>query len=143
MMCPGRIAGVAATIAMLACSESGAQQPEVSASPPHQQSAPRQALDLRVPDITTLFSAQQLQKVLDNTVDADMEEVEVKGARNRSAVPPATPTVWGGLLAPLWAVTHPTQAWRIFAPLPPDQARALENTKPEATDPYRPAAPLP
>lgn len=27
--------------------------------------------------------------------------------------------VWGGIAAPLWALRHPTQAWRIFLPIPP------------------------
>jgi hypothetical protein len=27
--------------------------------------------------------------------------------------------VGGGLFAPFWALLHPTQAWRIFAPIPP------------------------
>jgi hypothetical protein len=26
--------------------------------------------------------------------------------------------MWGGILAPVWAVLHPTQAWRIFLPIP-------------------------
>jgi hypothetical protein len=48
-----------------------------------------------------------------------------------------TPNVWGGIAAPLWAVLHPTQAWRIFAPLPPDQARRAYNSKADATAPYQ------
>ena len=27
--------------------------------------------------------------------------------------------VWGGIGAPVWALLHPTQAWRIFLPIPP------------------------
>jgi hypothetical protein len=27
--------------------------------------------------------------------------------------------MWGGILAPVWAILHPTQAWRILAPIPP------------------------
>jgi hypothetical protein len=27
--------------------------------------------------------------------------------------------VWGGIGAPVWALLHPTQAWRIFVPIPP------------------------
>ena len=100
-------------------------------------------LDLRVPDITKLFSQQELQRVLARAIDPDLEEVEVEGARGRIAPPPDTPTVWPGLLAPFWAVTHPTQAWRILAPLPPDQAKGIGSAPPDATDPYRPAQPLP
>jgi hypothetical protein len=28
--------------------------------------------------------------------------------------------MWGGILAPVWALVHPTQAWRIFLPIPPE-----------------------
>jgi hypothetical protein len=28
--------------------------------------------------------------------------------------------MWGGILAPVWALMHPTQAWRIFLPTPPN-----------------------
>lgn len=27
--------------------------------------------------------------------------------------------MWAGILAPVWAIMHPTQAWRIFVPIPP------------------------
>ena len=103
----------------------------------------RKPLDLRTPDITKLFSQQELQRVLARTIDPDIEEVEVEGARGRSPPPPDTPTVWPGLLAPFWAITHPTQAWRILAPLPPDQAKGVGSAPPDATDPYRPVQPLP
>jgi hypothetical protein len=28
--------------------------------------------------------------------------------------------VWPGLAAPVWALLHPAQAWRIFLPIPPE-----------------------
>ena len=28
--------------------------------------------------------------------------------------------MWGGILAPVWAIMHPTQAWRILLPIPPE-----------------------
>lgn len=27
--------------------------------------------------------------------------------------------IWGGIAAPVWALLHPTEAWRIFLPVPP------------------------
>jgi len=50
----------------------------------------------------------------------------VKGAR----IPPPTftPDVWLGTFgATLWGLLHPTQSWRIFAPIPPDRARNIGN----------------
>jgi hypothetical protein len=32
----------------------------------------------------------------------------------------STREVWGGLAAPFWAMAHPTQAWRILLPIPPE-----------------------
>jgi len=28
--------------------------------------------------------------------------------------------VWTGLAAPVWALLHPAEAWRIFLPIPPE-----------------------
>lgn len=151
--------GTTAAIAAFACPAFvGAQQkPSLVPAPPIRAAAAqsmieptaaatsdkqRKPLDLRAPDITQLFSQQELQRVLASTIDPDIEEVEVEGARGR-APPPDTPTVWRGILSPFWAITHPTQAWRILAPLPPDQAKVMGSAAPDATDPYRPVQPLP
>ena len=146
-----RTASIIAAMAALACPVCvGAQQKEGRAAATPSAGNPavaatsdtrRKPLDLRAPDITRLFSQQELQRVLAKTIDPDIEEVEVEGVRGRRAPPPDTPTVWPGILAPVWAITHPTQAWRILAPLPPDQAKG--SAPPDATDPYRPAQPLP
>jgi hypothetical protein len=68
-----------------------------------------------------LVSAEELERLLAGTAaeEIDIDEVQVE---RRSGLPPDRPPVWPGLLAPFWALTHPTQAWRIFAPLPADQA---------------------
>ena len=29
--------------------------------------------------------------------------------------------MWGGVLAPIWALMHPTQSWRILLPVPPEK----------------------
>lgn len=85
-------------------------------------------LDLRAPDIHDVWTPQQITRVLASTQDPDVwvESVEVQGFRGTHA--PRTPTVWSGLAAPFWAVLHPTQAWRIFLPLPPDQTTVIAPT---------------
>lgn len=94
-------------------------------------------LDLRAPDITTIFSREQIEAVLRRTRDPDtIEEVEVERERDK-ALPPRSPPVPGGLIAPFWALLNPTQAWRIFSPIPDDQARYIGHRVPDATDPYR------
>lgn len=92
-------------------------------------SAPAKPLDLRPPDITKLITSEQLAQLLEKLDDENIEEVEVEGAK----VPPPTftPRVWPAIAAPFWALLHPTQAWRIFAPIPPDQARTIGSQKPD------------
>lgn len=94
-------------------------------------------LDLRAPDITKIFSREEIDRVLSRTRDPNtIEEVEVERERNK-APPPRSPVVPGGLIAPFWALLNPTQGWRIFAPIPDDQARSIGHRAPDATDPYR------
>jgi hypothetical protein len=94
-------------------------------------------LDLRPPDITTLYTSQQLADLLEKLEAKNIENVEVEGAR----VPPPTftPRVWPGIAAPFWALLHPTQAWRIFAPIAPDQARDIGNKPPDTEGYLEPA----
>lgn len=81
-----------------------------------------QRLDLKAPSIHNVWTPQEIAWVLAGTVDPDrLDTVEVQGFRGTSA--PRTPVAWSGIAAPFWALAHPTEAWRIFAPLPPDQAR--------------------
>lgn len=93
-------------------------------------------LDLRIPDITTVFTAEQIQRILSKTFDSNLEEVEVEGQRSR--IIPNTPVIPGGIIAPFWAMAHPTQAWRIFLPLPPDQAQTIGSQRFDITDPNLP-----
>ena len=96
----------------------------------------RKPLDLRKPDVTELYTPEQIQAMLAHTRDGRLEEVEVQGERV-----PVTPNVWGGLAAPVWALFNPTQAWRIFAPVPPDRLHGVD-VPPAAQayerDPFRP-----
>lgn len=88
-------------------------------------------LDLRPPDITDLYTREQIDQLLAKTRDSNIEqqnieEAEVEG--NRDVPLPTTPEVWPVIFAPFWAILNP-QAWRIFAPLPPDQTRGMENER--------------
>jgi len=97
----------------------------------------RGRLDLRTPKITELFSQETIDRTLRAAANSNViEEVEVEA--RRSGIPLNTPVVWPGPLAPFWALLHPTQAWRILAPLPPDQAELFSGPPPRADDPYRP-----
>jgi hypothetical protein len=106
-------------LAFLACTSAGAAEPQTTPSQAA-AAAPPKTLDLRAPDVTKLVSAEELAQLMRGTVveEVALDEVKVEGP---SEVPVDRPPVWPGLLAPFWALTHPTQAWRILAPLPADQ----------------------
>ena len=92
-------------------------------------------LNLRAPDITTVYAREEIDRILRLTRDPDtIEEVEVERERAKE-LPSTTPDIPPGILAPFWALLNPTQAWRILLPLPPDQARRI--SAPDATDSYR------
>jgi hypothetical protein len=96
----------------------------------------RQPLDLRIPDVTELYTPEQIQALLSQTASDDYEEVEVRGTRI-----PSTPDVWSGLGAPVWGLLNPTQVWRIIAPIPPDRIHAADvrpEAQPQERDPFRP-----
>lgn len=70
-------------------------------------------LDLTMPDIRTVMSAEELSAPLQNSDDVELmspETVQVHGA------PPA-PYVPGGFEALWWGALHPAQAWRILTPV--------------------------
>jgi hypothetical protein len=104
-------------LAVLACMSAHAAEPRPTGIE-KQAAAPVKPLDVRAPDITHLVSAEELARLVEGTVAAELEEVKVEGP---SELPPDRPPVWPGLLAPFWALAHPTQAWRIFTPLPADK----------------------
>lgn len=123
----------AAAMLVLACCASLAAEPEKPAAKP---------LDLKLPDITQLFTQEQINRILSGIRDPDtIEEVEVEGLRRRAPLPNtpviSSPLVSSGIFSPFWALAHPTQAWRILAPIPPDQAQFIGNVPPDASDSYR------
>lgn len=111
----------------LALGSTGASADDEAATEP--PAAPAKSLDLRTPDITKLYSRKQLEQLIAKMEAQTLEEVEVEGAR--VPAPTFTPRVWPAIAAPFWALLHPTQAWRIFAPIPPDQARDIGNQRPD------------
>jgi hypothetical protein len=118
--------GIALLIAAglaLRCADAFADDEAATDAP----AARAKALDLRPPDITRLYTRQQLDRLIAKMEAENIEEIEVEGAR--VPAPTFTPRVWPAIAAPFWALLHPTQAWRIFAPIPPDQARDIGNQK--------------
>jgi hypothetical protein len=92
------------------------QQPATASSQPG--SIRMASLDLRAPDIRRVVSEQTLKEPLPDEYELrqEQEQVEVEGTRPEIYVP-------GGLMTIPWAVMHPTQAWRIFLPVPSSQAK--------------------
>jgi hypothetical protein len=88
--------------------------PTVVATPAATPAAARPPLNLRIGDIREYMSAEDFRALSaerepdSNTVivEARAPLLEVKEDR---AVP-------GGIMAPIWALVNPTQAWRIFVP---------------------------
>lgn len=98
----------------------------------HPESATPRRLDLRAPDIARIYTARQIEALLAQATDPDMEEIHVR----RSFQRPAAPLVWNGIAAPVWAMLHPMQAWRILAPLPQEQTASQAYQAPDATAGY-------
>jgi hypothetical protein len=86
------------------------------------------SLDLRAPPLTELYTREQIEAMVARTAPVDDKSVVVEGTREPP--PHVTPDIWQGIATPFWALLHPTQAWRVFLPLPPDQVRGTEK-KPE------------
>ena len=75
------------------------------------------AMDLHPPDVRKVFPLSELQKRLPDAEEQrlDQEDTTVQVSTERVGPPPSVPI---GILAPFWAIRHPTQAWRIFLPVP-------------------------
>jgi hypothetical protein len=72
-------------------------------------------LDLKAPDVRRVAPAILLHEP-DEPIDMEQQQVEVEGTRPEVYIP-------GGIASLPWAVMHPTQAWRIFMPVPPGAAK--------------------
>lgn len=88
----------------------------IKADPSDETAKTRAAsLDLKAPDIRILVPESELRQPLEEPAEIEQVQVQVEGARPEVYVP-------GGLASLPWAVMHPTQAWRIFLPVPANQA---------------------
>ena len=74
-------------------------------------------MDLHAPDVRKVFPIGELQRRLPEPEEERraLEDTTVEVSTDRMLPPPTAPL---GLFALPWAVMHPTQAWRIFAPVP-------------------------
>ena len=94
----------------------GARAPLHPASPA--PTGPRQPLDLTLPQ--TKFSAILGQYPADSGgAPSAFGDVTVRAPAELQPMRDPVHEVWGGIGAPVWALLHPTQAWRIFLPIPP------------------------
>ena len=56
-----------------------------------------------------------------NAVDGQLEEVPVTAPAELLPMDDVYDEMWGGVLAPVWAIFHPRQSWRILLPVPPEK----------------------
>jgi hypothetical protein len=133
--------GIAGAAMMLYCALACGEESTSASDAKRTTRDPHSRLDLRAPDIRRILTPEQIAAALATARDRNIDEVEVEGVRTRP--PPVTPAVWSGIFAPFWALAHPTQAWRILAPIPPDRARAFA-APPDSTHPNKePATGIP
>jgi hypothetical protein len=89
-----------------------AMKPKPEDTPAKTQTA---SLDLKAPDIRRIVPEAELRQPLTEP-EIEEQQVQVEGTRPEVYVP-------GGIASLPWAVMHPTQAWRIFLPVPPGTAK--------------------
>jgi hypothetical protein len=127
--------GIAGAAMLLYCVFACGEESAMSGRWDRKGEASRPPLDLRAPDIEDILTPQQIADALASTREGNIEEIEVEGVR--TVAPPSSPDVWLAIAAPFWALLHPTQAWRIFAPIPFDRARWIGASPPDATSTQR------
>jgi len=64
--------------------------------------------------------AARYEMGIDASHDAPLEEIIVTSPVEALPMQDPVREVWTGLAAPVWALLHPAQAWRIFLPIPPE-----------------------
>jgi hypothetical protein len=74
----------------------------------------KKSLNLTAPDVRTVVPEEELKEPLPNTEQiTETQEADTVSVKGEQGVPPDVP---GGLGAIWWAVSHPSQAWRILTP---------------------------
>ncbi len=79
------------------------------------KTAAAKPLNLQVGDIRTYMMPNDFAAAI-NAPDADKSTIVVEGERVLAPMKSVT-DVPGGIIAPFWAIAHPLQGWRIFAPV--------------------------
>jgi hypothetical protein len=79
-------------------------------------------LDLRIGDVRKYMMPNEFREAI-SAPDADKNTVVVEAKRELLPVKYDDPIPVGTIMAPIWALMHPTQSWRILVPdlnRPPD-----------------------
>jgi hypothetical protein len=77
-------------------------------------SAGKKPLNLTAPDVRTVVPEEELKEPLPSTEQiTEVQESDTVSVKGDKGVPPDVPM---GLGAIWWAVSHPSQAWRILTP---------------------------
>jgi hypothetical protein len=95
-------------------------------SPPTVLQSPSDRIPINRPLRLTLSEAELLSIIARhqpgtiNAVESQLEEILVTAPTELLPMRDTSQEVWGGIAAPVWALLHPTKAWRIFLPIPPE-----------------------
>jgi hypothetical protein len=106
----GALIGLFVTPAAWAVEPMTASQP---AKPSKESPPPRKPLDLRVGDIRKYMTPEEFQAL---SVQPDESNTVLVQANVPLLPMKSDLDVPGGIMAPFWALAHPTQAWRLFLP---------------------------
>ena len=79
--------------------------------PPQKGELARRPLDLSTPPINHVMTPEQVRTLITAPEDVGPEDVMVEQGRYEAPVPR------GQIRALAWALVHPLEAWRIFAPV--------------------------
>jgi hypothetical protein len=85
-----------------------------------QTSKPKLHLKLSAHELDSIIANQRTTMIATPASESELEEVVVTAPVELLPMRSPTRDIWGGLAAPFWAIAHPTQAWRIFLPIPPE-----------------------
>jgi hypothetical protein len=83
-------------------------------------SKPKLYLKLSAHELDSIIRNHRTTMIASNSSESELEEVVVTAPNELLPMRSPTRDIWGGLAAPFWAIAHPTQAWRIFLPIPPE-----------------------
>jgi hypothetical protein len=116
---PALAGALALVVASFCAAREPPADPPASADPVPAEPAPERPVDVHIDDARKLLSSERWEELLAAQPDEDESpvdlpelggaDVEVEGER-------AAPRVPGGIAGLFWALRHPTQAWRLFAP---------------------------